>query len=126
MHEHENVAVDADAAGDVRGELGAEFVGVKLALMGEDNVVARIGGAPHRLLDRTGVMAWRDRHDVEREMSAVARERLRGCAGLAFARRSDKNLHGPRTGRRDGRASAEPADIGRRAFDVGLDAAREP
>ena len=46
VDEDEDVAVDADAAGDVRSELGAELVAVKLALAGENDVVLAVRLAP--------------------------------------------------------------------------------
>ncbi len=46
VHEDEDVAVDADPAGDVRGELGAELVAVELALARKHDVVLAVGLAP--------------------------------------------------------------------------------
>ena len=73
VDEDEHVAIDADAAGNMRGELGLEFVGIELTLVGDDDVVAALARAQHRLFDRARVMAGRDRQDVERVMRAVGR-----------------------------------------------------
>ena len=107
VDEDEHVAVDADAAGNMRSELGAEFVGVERCAPRRGRCArARLARAPHRLFDRPGVMAGRDREDVERVMHAVGRQRLRRRAVLAFAGRGDEDLHRPGGRRRDGRSAA--------------------
>jgi len=103
----EYVAIDADAPRNVRGELGAESSVPESALGTERCDRARW---PRRTsaVRLIRLMAGRDREDVEGVMHAVGGQGLRRRPVLAFAGRSDKDLHRPGAHRRDGR-SAERA-----------------
>ena len=43
VDEDEHVAIDADAAGNMRSELGLEFIRIERPLVGENDVLARVG-----------------------------------------------------------------------------------
>ena len=61
VDEHQHIAVGADAAGNVGGELGAEFVAVELALLGQHDVLARVRRRPTSALRasrRDGRAEW--------------------------------------------------------------------
>jgi hypothetical protein len=92
VDEDENVPVDADAAGDVRGEFRLELVVVERAFSRDDDMLLGIGGTPARSLDRARLMRGRQREGGEREMGPVRRGGLRRGAGFALPCGCDEHL----------------------------------
>jgi len=88
VHIEQHVAAVADAAGNVRGEFGAEGVRIERAPTGDDEVLFRIGRTETRRLDLACAMARRHGHVLQRK----ARNDLAVAVALA-PRRSDEQWH---------------------------------
>ena len=93
MHEDQDVAIDADPAGDMGSQFRLEFVAVEIALALYDDVALCVARAPHRLFDRARLVTRRDGERRKRVTRPFRGCLLRVGAMFALARRGDEDLH---------------------------------
>ena len=96
MHEQQDIAIGADAPGQVARQFVGEPLLVEAAPPGQDEMVVHVLRAEARPLDRPGLMHGRHADGRQRIAQGIVRARLGRRATVALAVRGDEQLDRPR------------------------------